>query len=86
MSNEHIQAAFPTPGRTEQRPVHPPATGTYAHNIAPKEGMTLRDYFAAQAITGAAADLTGPMEQEAVDVMARNAYAVAEAMLRARDI
>lgn len=49
-----------------------------------QQGMTLRDYFAAQAITGA---VTGEVvQQEDLDEMARSAYSMADAMLRAREI
>lgn len=53
-------------------------------------GMKLRDYFAAQALPGAVAREMGPQgrfqhfcEQALVEI-AENAYAVADAMLKAR--
>lgn len=54
------------------------------------EGMTLRDYFAAQTLTGAQiwdAILNGPNAQFSggVKKLAETAYAVADAMLKARD-
>jgi len=53
------------------------------------EGMTLRDYFAAQALTGAQiwdAVLNGKNAQFSggVEKLAEAAYAVADAMLKAR--
>lgn len=84
MSTEQMPAAFPTQGRKEQRAVRPPATGTYTHEIPAKDGMTLRDYFAAQAITGVVAEVLSPVQTATIDVMAQNAYAMADAMLRAR--
>jgi len=42
------------------------------------EGMTLRDYFAAQYITGACSITVAP------EILAKNAYSVADAMLNAR--
>ena len=54
-------------------------------------GMTLRDYFAAQALTGAQiwdAVLNGKEASQfanGVDMLAEIAYAVADAMLKARE-
>jgi hypothetical protein len=55
-----------------------------------EKGMTLRDYFAAQALTGAQiwdAVLNGEKAQfcGGVDKLAEAAYAVADAMLKARE-
>jgi hypothetical protein len=88
MNDNNTPSAFPTPGRVELRDVPAPSKGGtwHEHKIPSKDGMTLRDYFAAQAIAGAASDVVEPIEQETIDVIARNAYAVAEAMLRARGI
>jgi hypothetical protein len=54
-------------------------------------GMTLRDYFAAQALTGAQiwdAVLNGKNSQFSggVEKLAETAYAVADAMLKARQV
>ena len=56
-------------------------------------GMTLRDYFAAQALTGAQiwdAVLNGKnaqlAQQDGVHKLAEVAYAVADAMLKAREL
>lgn len=45
-------------------------------------GMTLRDYFAGQALTGLLAVPNGP--QSGPDMYARDAYTVADAMLAER--
>ena len=55
-----------------------------------KEGMTLRDYFAAQALTGAQiwdAVINGKNAQfsAGTEKLAEVAYAVADAMLKARE-
>jgi hypothetical protein len=48
----------------------------------PYSGMTLRDYFAAKAMQGL---LACPMQpQSGPDMYARDAYALADAMLKAR--
>jgi hypothetical protein len=46
------------------------------------EGMTLRDYFAAKAMQGFAAD---PGTEAPAEVIAKVAYKWADAMLKARD-
>ena len=50
----------------------------------PFQGMTLRDYFAAKAMQGF---LASPLlkTESGADEMARNAYRVADAMLKARE-
>jgi hypothetical protein len=52
------------------------------------QGMTLRDYFAAKAMPGLMArnwsSYTGT-DEELIGVWARSSYAVADAMLKARD-
>jgi hypothetical protein len=61
-------------------PAYPAPTTKPLENYYP--GMTLRDYFAAKAMQGFAADpdTTGPAE-----VIAKVAYEWADAMLRARE-
>lgn len=51
------------------------------------EGMTLRDYFAAKAMQGALSnpDLSDNMTRQAIDLIARESYAMADAMLKERD-
>jgi hypothetical protein len=46
-------------------------------------GMTLRDYFAAQAVQGICA--SGPSEDWTNDQLAAEAYELADAMLKARE-
>jgi hypothetical protein len=63
---------------------------TDSMDTATRPGMTLRDYFAAQALTGAQiwdAVLNGKNSPFAggVDKLAEVAYAVADAMLKARE-
>ena len=45
------------------------------------KGMTLRDYFAAKAVSGLCADPSMPSATKAAEI----AYAVADAMLKARE-
>ena len=49
---------------------------------SPGDGMTLRDYFAAKALS--AMDLQIVIANPAAEMMARSAYVVADAMLAAR--
>ena len=63
-------------------------TGNYAHTSpqAAQGGMTLRDYFAGQALAGMLADgvpTTGTAEAQLF--WARHAYSLADAMLEARE-
>ena len=67
-------------------PAFPTGTGVTPYN----PGMTLRDYFAAQALTGAQiwdAVINGKNAQfsASTEKLAKVAYAVADAMLKARD-
>lgn len=48
------------------------------------EGMTLRDYFAAKAVQGMLACSVQP--QSGADMLARDAYTMADAMLKAREV
>jgi len=48
-----------------------------------QEGMTLRDYFAAQAVQGLLASPVQP--QSGADMYAQDAYVIADAMLEARE-
>ena len=60
------------------------ATFPYAavHGCNGEYGMTLRDYFAAKAMQGLLACPVQP--QSGADMYARDAYALADAMLKAR--
>ena len=50
-------------------------------------GMTLRDYFAAKAMDGFNRHMVAyEWGQDVMDVAARNAYALADAMLKAREL
>ena len=49
------------------------------------QGMTLRDYFAAKAITGHLADGGWKCDQSHFDDVAKGAYRLADAMLKARE-
>ena len=54
------------------------------YNVA--YGMTLRDYFAAKAMDGFNRHMVAyEWGQDVMDVAARNAYALADAMLKARE-
>lgn len=60
-----------------------PAFPTPAHNLA-NDGMTLRDYFAAKAMQG----IIGRPDSStnwSTEIYARSAYAMADAMLKARE-
>jgi hypothetical protein len=46
-----------------------------------KKGMTLRDYFAAQAMQGMIVDVVQPQ----YDYIAETAYSIADAMMKARE-
>ena len=65
-----------------------PAFPHRAYSGLPEPGMTLRDYFAAKAMPTVIADWlkTGDIhpDPEIVEVIARDCYAVADAMLKAR--
>ena len=50
----------------------------------PQEGMTLRDYFAAKAMQGMLADPTVRLIKDKASIYACSAYAMADAMLKAR--
>jgi hypothetical protein len=53
------------------------------HGYVGRDGMTLRDWFAGQALVGLIAD---PSRDGSTDDRARYAYAYADAMLRAREV
>lgn len=58
--------------------------GDYGFAPPPQEGMTLRDYFAGQALAGNCGFPTGPEGVQASD-LAVEAYRIADAMLEARE-
>lgn len=51
-------------------------------NAQSQEGMDLRDYFAAKAM---AHWLSFPLGQDQLAIVAKNAYAIADAMMKARE-
>ena len=55
-----------------------------AYSRSTEQGMTLRDYFAAKAMQGFASTLTGTAPV-LFDVLSRDAYLMADAMLKARE-
>jgi hypothetical protein len=58
-----------------------PAFPDLQENWRGEKGMTLRDYFAAKAMQGMMVDV----EQPSCDYIAKQAYAMADAMLEARN-
>ena len=70
--------AFPIPLQSGQR----------WQGMAPCDGMTLRDYFAAKAITGLLAGSMADGSQitrEGIECASMASYLIADAMLKARD-
>lgn len=67
----------------------PLQSGQSWQGMAPCDGMTLRDYFAAKAMTAVIADWlnSGDIFQDAdiAEVIARDCYIVSDAMLKARE-
>ena len=63
-----------------------PAFPLETSNAMLHQGMTLRDYFAAKAMQGFITNLH-PGEERLIDVpqLAKSAYSIADAMLRARE-
>jgi hypothetical protein len=57
--------------------------GSIGPQFTIKGGMTLRDYFAAAALKGQAHRLASPYEHR--DILAADCYAIADAMLKARE-
>jgi len=60
------------------------ATGETTVHQAFYSGMTLRDYFAARALQALLRNVRTSVDVWAVDPIAQNSYAMADAMLRAR--
>jgi len=63
---------------------NPPAfPNAHYHNVS---GMTLRDYFAAKAMQGLMSRVWGDMPtEELFNIWATSSYALADAMLKARE-
>lgn len=87
MSIDNVPPAFPTPGRSEMRPVtgHGLGNAVIEHKIPSKEGIDLRDYFAAKVIGGMVSDPAVKLGEEQLPRLARSAYRMADAMLAARN-
>ena len=69
--------AFPTPKLIQQ-----------AISVQSEDGLTMRDYFAGQALAGISAHLNGPAIKEpetSAQAHARWAYTVADAMMETRN-
>jgi hypothetical protein len=60
-------------------PAFPVCDAARIHEL---EGMTLRDYFAAKALQGL---LAGTLKSSDTSLIARDCYAMADAMLKARE-
>lgn len=77
--NEHDSGgpAFPSPGFTNQFSQYVPST----------DGMTLRDYFAAKACEGicVSRDEAGVLLKHGYEWIAKESYAIADAMLTERN-
>lgn len=84
MSKETGGNAFPIPGADFQ--TFKPSTEEEWRRI--QSGMTLRDYFAAKAmqgwLTSYGEDMAHPAQRGNAEDVARNAYALADAMLKVR--
>jgi len=59
--------------------------GLNAFPDADYRGMTLRDYFAAKALTNFRDQIGSQSDQEWFDIVAKGAYRIADAMLKARE-
>jgi len=66
-------------------PAFPVFPETGAGHAAAFQGMTLRDYFAAKAMQGLLAQSQGTALGSPVEKAAEYAYAMADAMLKARE-
>jgi len=87
MSDNNAPSAFPTPSRTELRNTPPQARGGawYEHHVPSKEGMDLRDYFAANILTGLLANAHNDVkDNDAVRSITEFSYDLADAMMLAR--
>lgn len=69
-----MMSAFPT-----QKSIGANKEGTWIEETPGQSGMTLRDYFAAKAMQGILYEGLEPMET------AKHAYAMADAMMKARE-
>ena len=90
--------AFPTPAGHATVKDYQPGVGEYSRTVEIcQTGMTLRDYFAAKAMTGSLAaeshvyyfqdqkDDSGATKRTRYQIIAEEAYKIADAMLAARE-
>lgn len=68
--------AFPVAGHCVD------ASGAYCGDVVNSKGLSLRDWFAGQALRGQAHRLASPWEHR--DILAKDCYDIADAMLAAR--
>ena len=69
-----------TEDKKPKNPLAFPATNEQCNSANSESGMTLRDYFAAKAIA------ITPFNYHHLDAIAKHAYGLADAMLKAREI
>ena len=62
-----------------------PHTGSFGPDANAKQGMDLRDWFAGQALAGLCADGANEKLGWTIDVFAKSAYQIADAMMSARN-
>lgn len=77
-------AAFPTVTRTEKGQNFGNAHHDYEVTISAQDGMSLRDYFAAQALAGFTATEGDTYDEQGTAKVASRCYRIADAMLVAR--
>jgi hypothetical protein len=91
MSKKKLPTKKTVAAETPQLPTNPFAfpVSSRGSDFFMHHGMTLRDYFAAAIVNGALAGETGgnggTVASESAQALARNVYALADAMLAARD-
>ena len=63
---------------------HSEGRGSSVEGSYMDKGLTLRDWFAGQALSGLAVDYINQPEDLTIEVMAKHAYTIADAMIEAR--
>lgn len=58
----------------------------YSPGVEKHQGMTLRDYFAGQALNAIAATLKDGIRPDCLHFLALDAYGIADAMINAREV
>ena len=76
-----MMSAFPT-----QKSIGANKENTWIEETPGQSGMTLRDYFAAKALQNFRDQIGSQSDQEWFDLMAKGAYRVADAMMKAREV